>query len=73
MPATKRIHKLDTRELEDDLALARVSEDKDTEKAIVSFCELYSIPLRAERVKELSLRYQALANKLNKQHNTPKK
>ena len=64
MAGAKKFYKLDIRVLEDDVALYSIAEDDAKVGVIAAFCEMYSIPLRPHVIKELTLRYEALKERL---------
>lgn len=66
MPATKRIYKVDTREVEETLAMAAVTGDEASEKAIRLFCNLFNIPIDEPALKAKISQYQVIAQAIKK-------
>ena len=66
MPATKRIYKVDSREVEEMLAMAKVTDDEEAVKSILFFCAAFSIPIDEASLKAKTAQYQVIAQAIKK-------
>lgn len=64
MAKQQRIYKIDKTELEDMVAMATVTDEKETVTLITNFCEFMAIPLDKGVIKSKTDLYQEIAKKL---------
>ncbi len=66
MAGQKKVFKVNRLDVEDYLAVAVATKDEEMEKAIRGFCPLFGIEYNPDHVKELSLKYAKVAEKMGK-------
>jgi hypothetical protein len=64
MPAVKRMYKVDTREVVEVLAMATITGDEESQKAIRLFCATFSIPIDEKSLKDKVAQYEVIATAL---------